>query len=178
MNNILFFTTTILLLCCIPVTGYGQANELFLSSDPVYQRILVKEVVSADTIVLENDEEVVLIGLKAPLPPEREKIERDQFGFVVENVTPLQTLEEKALNFTKGLLDGKYVRLEFDSQKRDKKILLAYVYLAESDLFINAEILRQGFASLSLSAPNLKYADQLRAAYQEARTEKRGLEGE
>jgi len=40
------------------------------------------------------------------------------------------------------------------------------------------EILKQGFANLQIAAPNLKYSDLFRAAYREARTEKRGLHNE
>ncbi len=44
--------------------------------------------------------------------------------------------------------------------------------------FLNAEILRQGFANLSIRPPNMKFAKELREAYREARAEKRGLQGQ
>jgi endonuclease YncB( thermonuclease family) len=42
----------------------------------------------------------------------------------------------------------------------------------------NEELLRMGFVKLRIILPNVKYQDQLSAAYQEAKREKRGLEGE
>ncbi|MBF0510702.1 MAG: thermonuclease family protein, partial [Candidatus Omnitrophica bacterium] len=53
----------------------------------------------------------------------------------------------------------------------------AYVYLPEGQM-ANAELLRKGFVRLRIVPPNVKYADKLRQAYQEAKREKRGLEGE
>lgn len=156
-----------------------RQEPLFTSMNPIYEHIRVKEVISTDTLYLENDEKVRLIGLKAPLAPRPEKIERDQFGFVIEKTRPFETLEERALDFAKELLEDNFIRLEFDSKKRGEgNILLAYVYLADTGTFVNEEILKQGYASLSLSAPNLKHAEKLRAAYQTARQEKRGLQGE
>jgi endonuclease YncB( thermonuclease family) len=42
----------------------------------------------------------------------------------------------------------------------------------------NAELLRMGFVKLRIVPPNVKHEQQLRAAYQEAKKEKRGLQGE
>ena len=66
----------------------------------------------------------------------------------------------------------------FDSEKNSEDYkTLAYVFLLEDDTFVNAEILRQGFAFLSIRPPNMKYAKELREAYKEARAEQRGLQG-
>jgi len=43
--------------------------------------------------------------------------------------------------------------------------------------FVNAEILRQGYANLSFDPRLRKYNDKLQKAYREAREEKRGLHG-
>lgn len=172
----------LLLIAIMAVNAVAQprSEPLFESLDPTYQRIKVINVAATDTLYLENNIKVRLIGLKAPLAPEKEKVQYDQFGFIREDERrPFNTLEEQALNFAKDLLEGKLVRLEFDSQKRDENhALLAYVFLLEDNTFVNEKILQQGFASLRLGAPNLKYADVLRAAYLEANREKRGLQGQ
>src|SRR6185295_990571 len=130
-----------------------------------------ERVSTTDTIVLENGEKIKLIGIKAVNKPRRENVDYDKYGFVIEPDNPTTTLEERALGFAKSLLEGKYVRLEFDEQRRSEDgKSLAYVYI--DDLFINAEILKEGFADLSLAPPNLKYAELLRSAYREARSEK------
>ena len=79
--------------------------------------------------------------------------------------------------FTKGLVEGKTVRLEFDVEKRDKyKRLLAYVYLPDGT-FVNAEIVKQGYASLMTYPPNVKYADEFRRLYRRRGTKTRIVEG-
>ncbi|MCK5260375.1 MAG: thermonuclease family protein [Candidatus Omnitrophica bacterium] len=56
---------------------------------------------------------------------------------------------------------------------------LAYVFLLEGMIFL---LMRRscamGFAHLSISPPNTKYADKLRDAYKEARSGQRGLQGQ
>ena len=68
------------------------------------------------------------------------------------------------------------MRLEFDVEKRDKYgRLLAYVFISNGQLFLNAEIIKQGYAEVMIIPPNLKYADYFQGLYQEARENKRGL---
>jgi micrococcal nuclease len=147
-----------------------------------YQKIKVKKVISADTLILENDEKIKLIGLKAPEAPKRkiEKEERDQYGFVIEKeVDPATPLQEQAMEFVENLLLQKEVRLEFDLQKKNEKFLtFAYVFLVEGDVFVNEEIIRQGYANLQIQPPNTKYVEKLRDAYRQARQERRGLQSE
>ena len=154
------------------------ADDIYFPSTQKYEHVLVEKVLGTDTIRLESGEKVKLIGLKAPEPPRREKQELDRYGFIVEPPEkPITPIEEQAFAFAKNLLEGKYVRLEFDTQKKSRELhTFAYVYLDE--VFVNAEILRQGFAYLQIAAPNLKYSELLRSAYREARTEKRGLHNE
>ena len=69
--------------------------------------------------------------------------------------------------------------MEFDVDAGDtgSGYLYAYVYLHDGRM-ANAELLRMGFVKLRIVAPNVKYEDKLDAAYQEAKREKRGLEGD
>jgi len=161
----------------------GSNFEFFFGSDSSeYQDVVIKQVASADTFILETGERIKLIGLRSPEPPQikREHIKRDEFGFVTkEKKGPIINLEEKAFEFAKDLLEGKHVRLEFDVEKTDQYYqTLAYVFFIEGDMFVNAEILRKGFSYLQIRPPNMKYEEQLRAAYREARQEKRGIQGE
>jgi len=143
-----------------------------------YEKILIEKVVSADYFILESGEKIKLIGIKAPKPPRRKEIEVDANHIIVHKENPIISTDEKAMDFAKELLEGKYVRLEFDSEKKDGEFrTFAYAFLPDGT-FVNAEILRQGFANLNISPPNTKYSDTLRKAYQEARSEKRGLQGE
>jgi len=139
----------------------------------------VLKVLRADYIQLSDEQRVRLIGLKGLEPPSAPEVKVDELGFIVKEQKLTRTIEERAFEFAKTLLEGKKIRLEFDEQKRDSShTLTAYVFIVEDGTFVNGEILRQGYANLSLTPPNLKYAEELRAAYREARTEHRGLHEE
>lgn len=175
-----------LFILCIILLGMPAAlhaaPQETLFSDPTenYTNVKVERVISTDTFVLANDERIKMIGLKAPeVPRNTERIEYDSFGFVVEKeATPFITIEENAIKFVKDMLEGKTVRLEFDTQKKDSgRETLAYVFLEDNTL-VNAEVLKAGYAHLQIQAPNFKYEELLTAAYREARKEKRGLQSE
>ncbi|MFP4472744.1 MAG: thermonuclease family protein [Candidatus Omnitrophota bacterium] len=164
------------MLTFFPLTASAQDFFADSADSNAFQRVRVREVESTSRIELEDNTTVHLIGLKALGAPRRKKIERDQFGFVIEENDPVIHLEERALEFVRILLEGRLVRLEFDQQKHTADgDLLAYVYLADNDNLVNTEILRNGYADLSLQPPNIKYRTDLRAAYREARQEQRGL---
>ncbi|MBI4982570.1 MAG: thermonuclease family protein [Candidatus Omnitrophica bacterium] len=92
-----------------------------------------------------------------------------------QDINTIQALGKESYEFTKNLVQGKRVSLEFDVDRYDKyKRLLAYVYLKDGT-FVNAEIVKQGYASLLTFPPNVKYADLFEKLYQEARENKRGL---
>lgn len=151
-----------------------------LKPNAKYKDVFVEEIISGDTFrIRENGEIIKLIGLKAPEKPRvRKKVERDKYGFIIEDLAnPVISSEQRAYEFVSDLLLNKHVRIELDKNKNDDNFYtLGYVFLLENNLFVNAEILKQGHANLSIRPPNMKYADQLRDAYQEARREKRGLQ--
>lgn len=159
----------------------SKINPIFGSdASKNYANVRVERVISAGILTLESGEKIRLIGLEAPEAPRRRgNLPSDQFGFPIEEqANPKTPIEEQAYDFAKNLLEGQYVRLEFDAQAKSEDFrTLAYVFLKDGTL-VNAEILRQGFANLKLTPLNKKYASQLREAYQEARREKRGLQGE
>ena len=160
--------------------GFTETNlEYFFGLGDQYNDVLVREVISGDTIKLESGEKIKLIGLRAPTVPRsaRQDIERDEYGFVVEkSVDPVTPIEMRSYLFTKNFLEGKRVRLEFDAEKKNDNLdTLAYIFIGKKNLFANAEILRQGYAELQTSSLNTKYAELLREAYKEARREHRGL---
>ena len=60
---------------------------------------------------------------------------------------PVEAYGKEASNFTKNLLQGESVYLRFDIDKTDKYgRLLAYLYRAPDGLFVNLEIVRQGYS--------------------------------
>jgi len=139
-----------------------------------YSGVLVKRVIDGDTIQLETGERVRLIGIDTPEMHESDKLYRDSQK-TGQDIRTIKELGRHAYEFTRILVEGKRVRLEFDVEKHDRyKRLLAYVYLGDGK-FVNAEIIRQGYASLMTIPPNVKYADLFLKLYQEARVTKKGL---
>lgn len=120
-------------------------------------------VIDGDTIVVDiegKQEKVRLIGVDTP-----------------ETVHPLKPVEyfgKEASAFTKNMVEGKKVRLEYDWQKRDKYgRLLSYIYL-EDETFLNAEIIKQGYGFAYTKYP-FKYLEDFRQYEKEARENLRGL---
>ena len=153
---------------CNESQSFKKIASLFFTLHSPYRIVLfsqetykVKRVIDGDTIELENGEKVRLIGIDTPetLPPSKEV---EYFG-------------KEAGDFTKRMVEGKHVKLEFDVQKRDKYgRLLAYVYLEDST-FLNAELLKQGYATISTYPPNIKYVEEFARLQREAQENNRGL---
>jgi micrococcal nuclease len=131
-------------------------------------------VVDGDTLVLANGERVRLIGIDTPEIHESAKLHRDSKKSN-QDISTIKELGQRSYQFTRDLVEGRAVSLEFDVERQDRyKRLLAYVYLKDGR-FVNAEIVRQGYASLMTYPPNVKYADLFLKLFREARENKRGL---
>ena len=96
-----------------------------------------------------------------------------------ESVAPGQPVEcfgKKASRFTTALLEGERVELRYGAERRDRYgRLLAYVYLR--DRFVNAELVRLGYATTLEIAPNVDYAERFARLQQAAANAGRGLWG-
>ena len=105
---------------------------LLLNSCVLGQDFICTRVVDGDTIIVRiegKEERVRLIGVDTP-----------------ETVHPKKSVEyfgKEASEFTRKMVEGKKVILEYDWQRRDKYgRLLAYVYLEDGTL-LNGEIIKQ-----------------------------------
>lgn len=132
---------------------------------PAQEHYRCTRVIDGDTIVVEINhkiEKVRLIGVDTPE--------------TVHPSKPVEYFGREASGFTKLMVEGKMVRLEYDWQQKDKyRRLLAYIYL-EDGTFLNAEIIRQGYGFAYVKYP-FKYIDDFRQYEQEAREDNRGLWG-
>jgi micrococcal nuclease len=80
------------------------------------------------------------------------------------------------LEMNRRLVEGRWIRLNFDAQPRDDDgRLFAYVWVA--DLFVNAALLYQGFAETERAAVNTRYAAYFQSLEADARRAGRGLWG-
>ena len=121
---------------------------------------LVTRVVDGDTIVVAGVGTVRLIGVDTPE--------------TLDPRAPVQFFGKEASEFTRRMVEGKVVRLEFDAQGTDKyQRTLSYVYLSDGT-FLNAEIVKQGYGHAYVKYP-FKYLDQFRGYEREAREGRRGL---
>ena len=139
-----------------------------------YSNILVTRVIDGDTLELENKERVRLIGIDTPETWFGPKLEQDSKRTGRDYKT-IMAMGKKATNFTKSLVEGKRVRLEFDVEKKDRyERSLAYVYLPNGRM-LNAELVRNGYAQVYTFQPNVKYVDLFLKLQREARENNRGL---
>lgn len=96
-----------------------------------------------------------------------------------ESVTPGEPVEcfgRRASAANARLVEGERVRLVFDSERRDRYgRLLAYVHAG--DVFVNAELVRDGLARTLEIAPNTAHAGLFDRLEQGAANAARGLWG-
>jgi micrococcal nuclease len=127
--------------------------------------VAVKRVVDGDTIELAGGERVRLIGMDTPE--------------TVDPKRPVGCYGKEASHFTSSLLPpGTAVRMVGDVEQRDRYgRLLAYVYRRADGLFVNAELLRRGFAQVLTIPPNVAHTDEFVAIARQARSGAQGLWG-
>jgi micrococcal nuclease len=127
----------------------------------------VSRVLSMDTIEIDEPVDgldvVRLIGVDAS---ESSSTDYDTYPYGLQ-----------AREFTASRLGvGTEVALEFDVEKTDRSgRLLAYVWLLDDGVLFNELLLREGYAQVATSSPNVKYEDRLLAAQREAREAEKGL---
>ncbi len=134
----------------------------------------VRHVSDGDTLILEDGQIVRLIGVDTPEMDDDSRNAQNarknglEAGFVSK-------FAEQAKNFTREAVEGRLVRLEYDWQRVDKyRRVLAYVTRESDGLFLNAEIIREGFGFPYLYFP-FRYSDEFRKLGEEARRGKKGL---
>lgn len=133
--------------------------------------VYVTKVIDGDTIKIEGDITVRLLGIDTPE--------------TVDTRRPVGCFGKEASNETKGLLSGKQVILQKDITDKDKYgRLLRYIYLpldpstsSGQMLFVNDYLIREGFAKVLTIPPDVKYAEQFLEAQRKAREAKKGLWG-
>jgi micrococcal nuclease len=151
-----------------------SATEVVANGE-AYGDIGVAYVYDGDTIKLANGEKVRLIGIDTPESSQNKKLLRDA-GRSGEDINKILAMGRRSAQYTRSLLEGRRVRLEFDIQKRDKYgRLLAYVYRVYDGLFINEDIIRSGYAYPMTIPPNIRHADEFKELFREAQKARRGL---
>lgn len=164
-----------------------------------YEDIAVTHVYDGDTVKLANGERVRFIGIDCPEMHDNDKLFADARR-TGQDIETIKDMGRRSYEFVK-FVNNRRVRLEFDVQRRDKYgRLLAYVYLwpAAADqaldpkilefrefsdkegnvsrmIFLNATIVKAGYANLMTIPPNTAQEGFFKELYQEARQAHRGL---
>ena len=125
--------------------------------------VVVRKVVDGDTIEVSGGERVRLIGIDTPETHDPNR--------------PAGCFGAEASRFTASVLaPGTPVRLVGDAEQRDRYgRLLAYVYRRAAGLFVNAELLRRGYAQLLTIPPNVAHTDEFVSIARDARAGSQGL---
>ena len=159
LSFLIFLLALFLLYSCDTAT-----QPTHVISAPKY--LPVKKIVDGDTFWADDGSpkgiKVRLIGIDAPESRKSFKKEVGVYG------------KESKAYLTK-LLKGKKVKLVYDIDPLDQYgRTLAYAYL-EDGTFVNANLIKNGYAIILTIPPNIKFADHFYNLQQKARTSKKGL---
>lgn len=138
--------------------GLGVRYSVWLTDDTSeMEEVLVVRVIDGDTIELANGERVRYLGIDTPETGE------------------YYATEATAKNIE--LVEGKIVELQRGERDRDEyDRLLRYVYI--DGIFVNAELVAQGYARAYIFNPDERYSQVLVQLEQYAKMKKRGLWGQ
>ena len=169
MLSRLNFRFLAVLLLILGVSIYAQVGDWMsyptedFSGDTAYP---VLSIVDGDTVKIDyqgKKTSVRLIGVDTPE--------------TVHPSKPVEVYGTEASNFTRNLLLGESVYLRFDVEQTDIfGRLLAYLYRAPDGLFVNLEIVRQGYGPVDTRFP-FKYMALFRHYGAKARAAGKGLYG-
>jgi len=133
-------------------TGYG----VWYTDNSLYEQALVTRVIDGDTVELADGHHVRYLGIDTPESGE----------YYAGNAT--------ARN--RELVEGKTVELQVGNRDKDEYgRLLRYVYV--DGIFVNAELVAQGYAAAYIFDPYDRYSQVLVQLEQYAKLRERGLWG-
>jgi micrococcal nuclease len=149
-------------LVALAVAWSGRGGNAAPAGDRIGR---VARVVDGDTIMVAlagHSERVRYIGIDTP-----ESVKPD---------TPVQCFAHRAAAENARLVAHERVRLVRDVEPRDRfGRLLAYVYRVRDGVFVNAALVRGGFARTLTIPPNVRFAERFHALAAQARRAGRGL---
>ncbi len=130
------------------------------AGEPLTGRVV--RVIDGDTIAVRIDKKVLTVRYIG--------INTREFKMPADSMIAGPT---EAAEFNRALVLGQTVRLEMDQQEKDAQgRTLAYVYVG--DLMVNAEMVANGYAAVSITPPNAMHEDMLQQFQRQARLLKVG----
>lgn len=138
-----------------------HAEKIELNNEPYRYKVSLKRVIDGDTLLLESGETIRLIGINTPEVDSR--------------FSEAQPGGKAATEWLQKTLKDSSIWVEYDAEQFDKyQRRLAHVFL-DSGQYLNAMLLRQGLAMLTLRPPNLRYGERLVRAQQQAEQTEQGV---
>ncbi len=139
----------------------SSALTLFLLFNIVVAKeYVVTKIIDGNTIKLDTGEIIKYIGTEAP-------------DLYQKNGGP-EFFAKQASRYNQKLVFMKKVRLEFDKEKKDKDgNILAYVFVKKT--FVNAELIKLGYAKAHITPPNDKYKKMFLDLEKNAKQSEKGL---
>jgi micrococcal nuclease len=134
--------------------------SLFISNIAHSKEYVVNKIINGDTVQLDTGEIVKYIGIETP------ELNVKEGGS--------EFFAKQASRYNQKLVLLKKVRLEFDKEKKDKEgKMLAYVFV--KNLFVNAELIKLGYARTNIVPPNDKYKNMFLDYEKKAKQSEKGL---
>lgn len=153
----------LLILFSLFLSACTTSSEGIAANEPSKTKLMkVTKINDGDTIVIEGNEKIRFLMVDTP---------------EVYNVDSPEPYGEQASEFTKELLTGKQVSLEYDIEREDPYgRTLAYVYLPDGRM-VNEMLLEEGLAKVVVYEPNDKYEEKFREIEDTAKKSKQGIWG-
>lgn len=134
--------------------------SLFISNIVHGKEYVVRKVIDGNTIQLDTGEIVKYIGIETP------ELNLKEGGS--------EFFAKQASRYNQKLVFMKKVRLEFDKEREDSDgRMLAYIFVKK--LFVNAELIKLGYARTHINPPNDKYKDIFLDYEKKAKQSEKGL---
>ena len=147
-----------------PTPDLDSANRVVVDIPENAAPAEVNRVVDGDTIEVILDGQTYKVRYIGVNTPE-----------TVKPNAPVEWMGPEASQANKEMVSGQTVYLEKDVSETDRYgRLLRYVYLPDG-LFVNAELVRLGYAEVSTFPPDVRYQDLFLQLQQQARAANRGL---
>jgi micrococcal nuclease len=156
-NRFLFFLFISLLHLSSCSSGRNPAEVDYLT---------VTRVIDGDTFWgIDNELRTVKVRLLGIDAPESRRSAHKEVGYY----------GKESEEYLKTLLSGMKVRVEYDVERHDQYgRTLAYVYL-DNGTFVNAELVKNGYARVMTFPPNVKHVDEFVKLQRMARRKKAGM---
>ena len=140
---------------------------LFLRPTQTDTNYQVIRIIDGDTVEILYEDQITsvqLVGVNAPETTANPNQPPEPYG-------------EQATAFLQEFLLDKSIYLRFDISKRDKyNRLLGYVYRASDSIFVNLEIIREGYGRVDTRYP-FKHEEMFMSYESHAKAAKKGLWG-